>query len=142
MDTIERFDIVEYISRGYTYEGGIKKTADIPIQGTWDGEKVIFPGPEHLTVRKKDWLKLIKKIDNIIYFDKDNCNCLTIENKKGQKHYIVIPPGKNRVDIYSTKKLPSTHYLYNAETWTIISTDTERLCYDEFNKIIAKTTFK
>ena len=34
------------------------------------------------------------------YFDKNNCNVLILEGpEKGQSKSIVIPPGKNRVDL-------------------------------------------
>ena len=35
-----------------------------------------------------------------VYFDKDNYNALVFEGPEmGQKHFVSIPPGKNRVDL-------------------------------------------
>ena len=78
-----------------------------------------------------------KKIKNIwtleeskIYFDKNNSNVLMFEGlENGQSYSIVIPPGKNRVDLlhfqgicgFRLKKGYDPHYMMDFQGLMIIS---------------------
>lgn len=72
-------------------------------------------------------------------FDKDNHNLLILEDtdKKGKaiKHYIAVPPGLNRIDLYNSPEPicgPSeknTGYLYNFTGLAIITNSTHRMVY-------------
>lgn len=61
-------------------------------------------------------------------FDNDNHNLLILEDtdKKGKaiKHYIAVPPGLNRIDLYNSPEPicgTSTGYLYNFTGLVIIT---------------------
>lgn len=70
-----------------------------------------------------------------IYFDKNNCNRLVFE-KDNKKHFVVIPPSKNCIDIFDPSGITKDmhvfgekYYLHSVEAYVIITSETDRKVY-------------
>jgi len=64
----------------------------------------------------------------LLSFDSENRNCMIVDFEDGFRTYIVVPPGKNRIDLITNHKISNSYY-FDFGGIVIVTKETERIVY-------------